>query len=132
ADRGARLSAFVFKTIVDPFAGKLSVLRIVSGKATGDHTVLNAHRESRERLGHLLKLEGKKQSQIPVAVAGDIIALAKLKETASGDTLAEDKHPAVFAPTPDAPSAISFALSAKSKADDDKIMSALHRLMEED
>src|SRR5262249_44949711 len=132
ADRGARLSAFVFKTIVDPFAGKLSVLRIVSGKATGDHTVLNAHRESRERLGHLLKLEGKKQSQIPVAVAGDIIALAKLKETASGDTLCDEKHPVLYPPLPDAPSAISFALAPKSKADDEKVMQGLHRLMEED
>src|SRR5262249_39200016 len=63
---------------------------------------------------------------------GDIIALAKLKDTATGDTLADEKQPVVFQPTPDAPSAISFALSAKTKADDDKIMTALHRLMEED
>src|SRR5262245_41217891 len=132
ADPNAPFSAFVFKTIVDPFAGKLSVMRIVSGKATTNMDVLNTYRDGKERLGHLLKLEGKKQSQVPTAVAGDIIALAKLKDTATGDTLADDKHPIVYPPTPDAPAAISFALSAKSKADDDKLMTALHRLMEED
>jgi len=131
-DPSAPFSALVFKTIVDPFAGKLSVLRIVSGKATTNLDVANTYRDGRERLGHLLKLEGKKQTQVPTAVAGDIVALAKLKDTATGDTLADEKHPAVFPPTPDAPAAISFALQAKSKADDDKIMQALHRLMEED
>jgi elongation factor G len=65
-------------------------------------------------------------------VAGDIIAIAKLKETASGDTLADEKSPVVFPPLPDAPAAISFALQAKSKADDEKVMQGLHRLMEED
>jgi elongation factor G len=132
ADPNAPFSAFVFKTIVDPFAGKLSVLRIVSGKATTNMDVANTYRDGRERLGHLLKLEGKKQSQVPTAVAGDIVALAKLKDTATGDTLGDEKQPIVYPPTPDAPAAISFALSAKSKADDDKLMTALHRLMEED
>ena len=132
ADPAAPFSAFVFKTVVDPFAGKLSIMRIVSGKAVNNMDVTNTYRDGRERLGHLFKVEGKKQSQIPAAVAGDIVALAKLKETATGDTLADDKHPVVYAPTPDTPAAISFALSAKSKADDDKIMTALHRLMEED
>ena len=131
-DPAAPFSAFVFKTIVDQFAGKLSVLRIVSGRATGDMTVMNAHRETRERLGHLFKLEGKKQSQVPMAVAGDIIALAKLKDTASGDTLCDEKHPILYPPLPDAPAAISFALAPKSKADDEKVMQGLHRLMEED
>jgi elongation factor G len=132
ADPSAPFSAFVFKTIVDPFAGKLSVLRIVSGKATTNMDVVNTYRDGKERLGHLLKIEGKKQAQVPTAVAGDVIALAKLKDTATGDTLADEKHPIVYPPTPDAPAAISFALSAKSKADDDKLMTALHRLMEED
>jgi elongation factor G len=132
AEPGAPFSAYVFKTLVDQFAGKLSVLRIVSGKATTNMDVVNTYRDTKERLGHLLKIEGKKQSQVPTAVAGDVVALAKLKDTATGDTLAEDKHPIVYPPTPDAPAAISFALSAKSKADDDKIMTALHRLMEED
>jgi elongation factor G len=132
ADPNAPFSAYVFKTLVDPFAGKLSVMRIVSGKATTNLDVANTYRDGKERLGHLLKIEGKKQSQVPLAVAGDVIALAKLKDTATGDTLADEKHPVVYAPTPDVPPAISFALSAKSKADDDKLMTALHRLMEED
>ena len=132
ADPAAPFSAYVFKTIVDPFAGRLSVLRIVSGRATPDMTVLNSIRESRERLGHLLKLEGKKQSQVPVAVAGDIVAMAKLKDTHSGDTLCDEKQPVVYPPLPDAPAAISFALAAKTKADDEKVMQGLHRLMEED
>jgi elongation factor G len=93
---------------------------------------VNTVRETRERIGHPLKLEGKKQVQVPAAVAGDIIALAKLRDTASGDTLADEKHPIVFPPLPDAPAAISFALQPKSKADDEKVMQGLHRLMEED
>jgi elongation factor G len=132
AETGAPFSAFVFKTVVDPFAGKLSLIRIVSGKAVTNLDVVNTYRDGKERIGHLLKVEGKKQTQVPQAVAGDIVALAKLRDTATGDTLADEKHPIVYPPTPDTPAAISFALSAKSKGDDDKVMQALHRLMEED
>jgi elongation factor G len=132
ADSSAPFSAFVFKTVVDPFAGKLTVLRIVSGHARGDLNVVNSYREGKERLGHLLRLEGKKQVQVPQAVAGDIIALAKLKDTHSGDTLCDERQPVVYPPLPDTPAVISFALQPKSKADDDKVMQALHRLMEED
>jgi elongation factor G len=132
ADPAAPFSAFVFKTIVDPFAGKLSVLRIVSGRVGADGNCLNALRESRERIAHPLKLEGKKQAPAAAAGAGDIVAVAKLKDTVSGDTLCDEKAPVVFPPLPDAPAAISFALEAKSKADDEKVMQGLHRLMEED
>jgi elongation factor G len=132
ADPSAPFSAFVWKTIADPFAGTLTVLRIVSGKASGDMNVVNTYREGKERLGHLLKLEGKKQSQVPTAVAGDIIALAKLKDTHVGDTLSDEKQQVLFPPLPDTPAVISFALQPKSKADDEKVMQGLHRLMEED
>jgi elongation factor G len=132
ADPAAPFAAYVFKTIVDPFAGKLSVLRIVSGRIHADLNCINTARDERERIGHPLKLEGKKQAQIASAVAGDIVAVAKLKTTASGDTLADEKSSVVFPPLPDAPAAISFALQPKSKADDEKIMQGLHRLMEED
>src|SRR5213593_297478 len=132
ADPSAPFSAYVFKTIVDPFAGKLSVLRIVSGRIHADLNCVNTARDGRERIGHPLKLEGKKQQQIHSAVAGDVVAVAKLKETSSGDTLADEKSPIVFPPLPDAPAAISFALQPKSKADDEKVMQGLHRLMEED
>src|SRR3989441_1166090 len=132
ADPTAPFAAYVFKTIVDPFAGKLAVLRIVSGRIHADLNCLNTARDGRERIGHPLKLEGKKQQQIHSAVAGDVVAVAKLKETSSGDTLADEKSPIVFPPLPDAPAAISFALQPKSKADDEKVMQGLHRLMEED
>src|SRR5438093_1756191 len=132
ADPHAPFAAYVFKTIVDPFAGKLSALRIVSGRLHADLNCINTARESRERIGHPLKLEGKKQVQVAAGVAGDLAAVAKLKDTAPGDTLADEKAPIVFPPLPDAPAAISFALAPKSKADDEKVMQALHRLMEED
>src|SRR5205807_802981 len=129
ADPAAPFSAFVFKTIVDPFAGRLSVLRIVSGRIHADLNCINSARDVRERIGHPLKLEGKKQTQVAAAAAGDIVAVAKLRDVASGDTLCDEKHPVVFAPLPDAPAAISFAVAPKSKADDEKVMQGLHRLM---
>ena len=132
ADPAAPFSAYVFKTVVDPFAGKLAVLRVVSGRIHADLNCINSVKDARERIGHPLKLEGKKQSQVAAAVAGDIVAVAKLKETASGDTLCDEKSPIIYPPLPDAPAAISFALQPKSKADDEKVMQGLHRLMEED
>jgi elongation factor G len=132
ADPAAPFSAYCFKTVVDPFAGKLSILRVVSGRLHSDLTCIDTARDARERIGHPLKLEGKKQTQVPSAVAGDIVAVAKLKDVTSGDTLADEKSPVVFPPLPDAPAAISFALQPKSKADDEKVMQGLHRLMEED
>src|SRR5205814_1288109 len=112
--------------------GRLSVLRVVSGRIHADLNCINSARDVRERIGHPLKLEGKKQTPVPAAVAGDIVAVAKLKDVASGDTLSDEKAPIVFPPLPDAPAAISFALQPKSKADDEKVMQGLHRLMEED
>jgi elongation factor G len=132
ADPHAPFSAYVFKTIVDPFAGKLAILRILSGRIHADLNCINSVRDERERIGHPLKLEGKKQTQVPAAIAGDIVAVAKLKNTSSGDTLTDEKSPIVFPPLPDTPAAISFALQPKSKADDEKVMQGLHRLMEED
>jgi elongation factor G len=132
ADPAAPFAAYVFKTIVDPHAGKLSVLRVVSGRAHGDQTVLNSYREGRERLGHLVRLEGRKQVPVQQAFPGDVVAVAKLKDTHSGDTLCDEKAPVVFPPLPDVPAVISFALQAKSRADDDKVMQGLHRMMEED
>src|SRR3989449_194507 len=103
ADPAAPFAAYVFKTIVDPFAGKLAVLRVVSGRIHADLNCINTARDGRERIGHPLKLEGKKQQQIPSAVAGDVVAVAKLKETSSGDTLPDEKSPIVFPPLPHAP-----------------------------
>src|SRR4030095_7896261 len=102
ADTAAPFSGLVFKNFVDSFAGKLTVIRIVSGHARGDLNVVNSYREGKERLGHLLRIEGKKQVQIPQAVAGDIVALAKLKDTHSGDTLCDERQQ-VLCPPPRAP-----------------------------
>jgi elongation factor G len=125
-------SAFVFKTIVDPFAGKLSIFRVLSGRVSSDSTVLNVSRDTKERLGHLLRLEGKKQQAVPHAIAGEIVAVAKLKETASGDTLADEKAPILYPGLVDFPTSMSFAIEPKSKGDEEKATTALHRMMEED
>lgn len=125
-------SAMVFKTISDPYAGKLTLFRIYSGTIKPDSTVYNPNRDCTERLSALYEMEGKKQKTMTLAEAGDIVAVAKLKETATGDTLCDQAKPIIY----DSPLAlkpvISFALEAKSKGDEDKIMSSLHRLMDED
>ncbi len=125
-------SALVFKTTVDPFAGKLSIFRVLSGKVASDSTVLNVNKDSKERLGHLSKLAGKKQVPVTHAVAGEIVAVAKLKDTATGDTLADEKAPILYPGFTQAPSAISFAVEPKSKGDEEKAAQALARMMEED
>jgi len=125
-------SGFVFKTTVDPFAGKLSIFRVLSGKVTADSTVLNVNKGGRERLGHLFKLAGKKQVAVNHAIPGEIVAVAKLKETASGDTLADEKAPILYPGLMLSPPAISFAVEPKSKGDEEKATQALVRMMEED
>ncbi len=132
ADPTAPFAALVFKTVMDPFAGTLSVMRVFSGKATSDSTVLNASRDAKERFGQLLRLEGKKQSPIAAAVAGEICAVAKLKDTATGDTLADEKAPVLLPKLPTFEAVISFAVQPKSKADEEKATQALHKMMEED
>jgi len=125
-------SALVFKTTVDPFAGKLSIFRVLSGKVATDSTVLNVNKDSKERLGHLSKVTGKKQVPVPHAVAGEIVAVAKLKDTATGDTLADEKAPIIYPGFTHDPPAISFAVEPKSKGDEEKATQALTRMMEED
>ncbi|HUI25343.1 MAG TPA: elongation factor G [Candidatus Kryptonia bacterium] len=125
-------SALVFKTIVDPFAGKLSVFRVLSGRVNADSTVLNVGRDTKERLGHLFKLEGKKQQSVPHAIAGEIVAVAKLKDTASGDTLADERAPILYPGMLDIPTSMSFAIEPKSKGDEEKATTGLHRMIEED
>jgi elongation factor G len=132
ADPTVPFAAFVFKTIIDPFAGKLSVMRVVSGRAISDSAVYNTSRDGKERFGQLLRLEGKKQSPIPAAVAGEICAVAKLKDTATGDTLADEKAPVLLPKLPTFDAVISFAVQPKSKADEEKATQALHKMMEED
>ncbi|MBV8453864.1 MAG: elongation factor G [Deltaproteobacteria bacterium] len=132
ADADTPFSAFVFKTVIDPFAGKLSIFRVVSGRATSDATVLNATRGSRERFGQLLRLEGKKQSPLSSALPGEIVAVAKLKDTTTGDTLCEEKSPILFPPPEPPLPVISFAIRPKTRGDEEKASQALARLVEED
>ncbi|MBV8843568.1 MAG: elongation factor G, partial [Bryobacterales bacterium] len=131
-DPNAPFSAFVFKTVIDPFAGKLSIFRVVSGHAASDATVLNATRGTKERFGQLLRLEGKKQSPLTSALPGEIVAVAKLKDTTTGDTLCDEKSPIVFPPAPRPLPVISFAIRPKTRGDEEKASQALARLLEED
>jgi len=125
-------SAFVFKTIADPYSGKISLLRVYSGALRSDSTVHNASRDVQERLGALLILQGKESQAIGEVGAGDIAAVAKLKETGTGDTLADKAHPIVYPRVSFPEPSISFALEPKSRGDEEKISSVLHRLLEED
>ena len=128
----APTSALVFKTLSDPFAGKISILRVVSGTVSADSNLWNTHAEQEERLGHLLTLQGKQTKEIGALITGDIGGVAKLKHTGSGDTLCDKKRPVNIEWTRERPPAISFAIEPKSKGDDEKIGEALRRLMEED
>ena len=131
-DPSAPFSAYVFKTISDPFAGKLSVLRVISGKISSDATCLIANKQVKEKIGHMFRLEGKKQEAVREAVAGEIVAVAKLKEVTTGDTLCDEKAPIQYDGPVHFSPVISFALEPKSKADEDKLPQGLHRLTEED
>ncbi|MGH7789211.1 MAG: elongation factor G [Candidatus Binatia bacterium] len=128
----APFSAIVFKTIVDPFSGKLSVFQVVSGELRGDSNVLNVGKDAKERMGHLLRLEGKKQSQVEKLTTGEIGAVAKLKDTEAGDTLADEKAPIRYVGLVPVSAAISFAIEPKSKGDEEKATLGLHKLIEED
>jgi elongation factor G len=131
-DPDAPFSAFVFKTIADPFAGRLSILRIVSGKLGSEGTFYNSSKKTRERFNQLLAIAGKEQKPITEAGPGSIVAVAKLKETTSGDTLCAEDSKILFKCVGASPPIISFAVEPKSQGDEDKIVSSLARLLEED
>jgi elongation factor G len=128
----APLSAFVFKTLVDPHAGRITLFRVYSGTLKSDSVVHNVTRDAAERAGSLLLLQGKAQTQVPEIQAGDIGAVAKLKDTQTGDTLADKASPIVYAPVVFPEPATTFAIEPKTRGDDDKISTALQRLLEED
>jgi elongation factor G len=125
-------AAFVFKTISDPFSGRLTLFRMVSGTFKSDGTYWNATREVAERFGPVFSPLGKQMQTVPEIPAGDIGGVAKLKETLTGDSLGSKDRPFVFAPFEFPEPAISFAIEPKSKGDEDKISVALHKLIEED
>jgi len=125
-------SAYVFRTIADPFAGRINVMKVVSGKIGSDATVYNSTRETAERLGALHVIQGKTLDKVDSAQTGDIIAVVKLKDTQTGDTLSDKTKPIVYPPVEYPEAAIAFAIEPKSRADEDKISSALHKILEED
>jgi elongation factor G len=125
-------SAYCFRTIADPFAGRINVMKIVSGKLQTDATVLNSSHGTMERLGALHSIQGKQLDKIPEAHAGDIIACVKLKETQTGDTLCDKQSAIVYDPVEYPEAAIAFAIEPKSRQDEEKISVALHKILEED
>ena len=126
------LSAFVFKTIVDPFAGRLSIMRVLSGTVRADSTVYNPGKDAKERITHLFRPEGAKHEEVAAAGVGEIVAAAKLKDVATGDTLCAESAPIEYPKPMEFSPSISFALSPKSRADEDKVPQGLQRMMEED
>ncbi len=126
------LSAYVFKTIADPYAGKLSVFRVYSGVLRADSNVLNTTTGVKERIGQVFHLMGKKQIPAYTLGPGEIGAVAKLKETYTGDTLSDESHPIVFEKVKFAEPIISYAIAPKSKGDEEKVSVSLARILEED
>ncbi len=131
-DSAAPFSSLVIKTVSDPYAGRLSILRIYSGTLAPDSTVLNANKGAKERFGQLLRIKGKSQEPIQSAGPGDVVAVAKLKETVTQDTLCSERDPIMFKPIELPPAIYSLSVEPKSKGDEEKIFSSLSRLMEED
>ena len=125
-------SAYVFRTIADPFAGRINVMKVVSGTVGTDANVFNSTRDTPERLGALHVISGKTLDKVPQASTGDIIAVVKLKDTQTGDTLSDKAKPIVYPKVEYPEAAIAFAIEPKSRADEDKISSALHKILEED
>src|SRR6476659_9010547 len=129
---GAGTAAFVFKTVADPFAGRINLFRVLSGTLGSDSTVVNIRSHAKERVGALLVLQGKDHDPAKECGAADIGAVAKLKETTTGDLLLDSEHqvelPALDFPEP----VMSFAVTPKAKGDEEKVASSLRRLAEED
>jgi elongation factor G len=125
-------AAFVFKTVADAFAGRINVFRVLSGEISGDSNLVNPRTKGKERIGQLLVLQGKEHAPTPIFVAGDIGAVAKLKDVMTGDLLvASDQDielPSLEFPQP----VMSFAITPKAKGDEEKMATALRRLAEED
>lgn len=126
------LSVFVFKTLADPFAGRLSFLKVFSGILKTEAAVANLNHSSVERLAHLAIPQGKTPVEVPELHAGDIGVVAKLKETVTGDTLGDKDYPYCYQKLSYPEPLITFAIEPKSRGDEDKISSALQRLLEED
>jgi elongation factor G len=125
-------AAFVWKTVADQFAGRITMFRVYQGSLKSDTTVHNATQGSAERLGNLIQLQGKTQTTVPEIKAGDVGAVAKLKDTRTNDTIADKGAGIKFAPLTFPEAVLSYAIEPKSRGDEDKISTSMHRLEEED
>ncbi len=125
-------SAYVFKTLIDPFVGRLSYCRLLSGTIQADSTVWNASKHVHEKLGHFYSLLGKRHSPVGSARAGEIVAIGKLRDTQTGDTICQEHDPICYPRLTLPRPVLSFAIEAKSKAEIDKVSLGLHKLIEED
>jgi elongation factor G len=132
ADPDGPLAAQVFKTVADPYAGRLSIFRIYSGVMAADSTVMNATRAVPERFGQLFLLEGKGQKAVPTLGPGAFGAVAKLKETVTGDTLTAEANPLILPAIPPSRPMVTFALEPKKQGEEDKVFSSFSKLIEED
>ncbi len=132
ADPDAPFSAFVIKTVADPYAGRLTIFKVVSGKLGSDGNFYNSTKECKERFNQLLTIAGKEQKPAKEAGPGSIVAVAKLKETKTGDTLCDDSSKIRYTCAEPMPTLISFALESKATGDEDKIYISLTKLLEED
>lgn len=132
ADDKAPYAAFVWKTVADQFAGRITMFRVYQGVLKADSTVNNATQSVPERLGHLMAMQGKTPTNVPEFRAGDLGAVAKLKDTRTNDTLADKAAGVTFPPIAFPDPVLSYAIEPKSRGDEDKISTAMHRLEEED
>ena len=126
------LSMYVFKTVSDPFAGRISYFKVYSGVVKNDAAVQNFTRSSQEKLAHISVMQGKTAVPVTEVHAGDIGAVAKLKDTLTGDTIGDKSAPIQYPPVKLPEPAITFAIEPKSRADEDKLGVGVHKLMEED
>jgi elongation factor G len=131
-DEQAPTTGFVWKTIADPFAGRITMFRVFTGALKTDSTVQNITQDTQERLGHLVLLQGKTQTSVPEIRAGDLGAVAKLKDTRTSDTIGDKGADMTFAPIKFPEPVLSYAIEPKSRGDEDKISTSMHRLEEED
>ncbi len=126
------LAAQVFKTIADPYIGRLNMFRVFTGKMKADSVVYNANKEKEEKIAQILIMTGKEQATVPELFAGDIAAVAKLSVTGTGDSLTVKANPVVIEPIEFPEPTLSMAIEPKSKGDEDKLSGAIQRLLEED
>ncbi|MBI3629006.1 MAG: elongation factor G [Candidatus Rokubacteria bacterium] len=126
------VTALVFKTLSDPHVGKLSLFRVYSGTIASDSQLLNASRGAKERMGHIAWMQGKTQKNVETLGPGELGVVAKLKEAQTGDTLCDEAHPFVLPKVVFPEPSMSFAIQPKTRGDEDKISTALHKMAEED